>query len=154
PLDLADRRLPGVDHRARRDRVRDALAAEGLDAVYVTTPTNVRWLTGFTGSNGQLLLAVDPDLDVFLTDGRYATESAEQVPDLGDHFLHGTGHGVGLDIHERPTVAAGASVTLRARMTVTVEPGGPPRRQGRRPHRGHHRRTARRATRAADRLDA
>jgi Xaa-Pro aminopeptidase len=47
-------------------------------------------------------------------------------------FIHGTGHGIGLEIHEdpflrpaqpRPEVSASASVTLRAGMTVTVEPG-------------------------------
>jgi Xaa-Pro aminopeptidase len=47
-------------------------------------------------------------------------------------FIHGTGHGVGLEIHEdpflrpaqpRPEVSSSASVTLQAGMTVTVEPG-------------------------------
>jgi Xaa-Pro aminopeptidase len=47
-------------------------------------------------------------------------------------FIHGTGHGVGLEIHEdpflrpdtpRPEVSASASVTLAPGMTVTVEPG-------------------------------
>lgn len=41
----------------------------------------------------------------------------------GDHFVHGTGHGVGLDIHEAPTVAPGASATLRPGTAITVEPG-------------------------------
>jgi Xaa-Pro aminopeptidase len=50
----------------------------------------------------------------------------------GDRFVHGTGHGVGLEIHEDPylrpaaggaAAAAGPSVTLAERMTVTVEPG-------------------------------
>jgi Xaa-Pro aminopeptidase len=41
----------------------------------------------------------------------------------GEHFVHGTGHGVGLGLHEAPFVSAGASATLRDRMVVTVEPG-------------------------------
>lgn len=41
----------------------------------------------------------------------------------GDAFLHATGHGVGLDIHEAPRVAATADGTLAARHVVTVEPG-------------------------------
>lgn len=42
---------------------------------------------------------------------------------LLDWYLHGTGHGVGLDIHEQPFHNQTTSVDLQAGMVVTVEPG-------------------------------
>ena len=40
-----------------------------------------------------------------------------------DAFLHSTGHGVGLDIHEEPRVSQTSTATLTSRCVVTVEPG-------------------------------
>jgi Xaa-Pro aminopeptidase len=51
--------------------------------------------------------------------------SREVIEDagLGDQFVHGTGHGVGLEIHEAPRVARTAPGTLAVGTVVTVEPG-------------------------------
>jgi Xaa-Pro aminopeptidase len=43
--------------------------------------------------------------------------------DLAAHFTHSTGHGVGLEIHEPPRIAAGQSEILRPGMVITIEPG-------------------------------
>ena len=66
----------------RRDRLRELLAEHDLDALLVTTLVNVRYLTGFTGSAGELLITRDAERDVFVTDGRYDAQSQAQVPDL------------------------------------------------------------------------
>jgi len=42
---------------------------------------------------------------------------------FGDKFIHSTGHGVGLEIHEFPRLYEGNSVILEKGMVVTVEPG-------------------------------
>ncbi|RJK96760.1 M24 family metallopeptidase [Vallicoccus soli] len=63
---------------ARRDRVRAALPGLGADAALVTRLVDVRYLTGFTGSNGALL--VGAGRDVLATDGRYRTQAAEEAP--------------------------------------------------------------------------
>ena len=42
---------------------------------------------------------------------------------LGKYFTHSTGHGLGLEIHEAPRVAAGQTEVLRPGMVITVEPG-------------------------------
>ena len=41
----------------------------------------------------------------------------------GRHFGHGTGHGVGLEIHEAPTVSSKSDTVLKPGMVITVEPG-------------------------------
>lgn len=47
----------------------------------VTRLVNVRYLSGFTGSNAALLIRADDDTPVLATDGRYRTQARQQVPD-------------------------------------------------------------------------
>ncbi|MFS0899066.1 M24 family metallopeptidase [Mycolicibacterium litorale] len=65
----------------RRDRLRGRLAAAELDAMLVTDLINVRYLSGFTGSNAALLVRVSDTTPVLATDGRYRTQAARQSPD-------------------------------------------------------------------------
>jgi Xaa-Pro aminopeptidase len=69
-----------MDHPARRERLAARLSDLQAEAFLVTRLPNVRYLTGFTGSNGQLILV--PGAGLFLTDGRYAEQSRHEVPDL------------------------------------------------------------------------
>ena len=64
---------PAADRRARR--LADLLARDQLDLLFVSDLVNVRYLTGFSGTNGACL--VGPSERVFFTDFRY-TERAEQ----------------------------------------------------------------------------
>ncbi len=69
--------------RRRREALRELLPAAGVDALLVTDLVNVRYLTGFTGSNAALLVHVDGDTASRLcTDGRYRAQVAAEVLDL------------------------------------------------------------------------
>jgi Xaa-Pro aminopeptidase len=62
---------------ARADRVAERLAERELDGLLVTNLVNVRYLTGFTGTNGACI--VTPNERLFLTDFRYVEQAADQV---------------------------------------------------------------------------
>src|SRR5919199_355199 len=63
---------------ARAERLADALRERDLHALLVTELPNVRWLTGFTGSNAAAVVGTDGTRR-FVTDFRYLTQSAEQL---------------------------------------------------------------------------
>jgi Xaa-Pro aminopeptidase len=68
----------------RAERLAAQLREREVDVLLVASPINLRYLTGFTGSNGMALIAADRDAsanaaDRFFTDFRYTTQSAEQV---------------------------------------------------------------------------
>jgi Xaa-Pro aminopeptidase len=70
-----------MDHAGRRSRAAYRVADLGLDFLLVTSLVHVRYLTGFTGSNGALLLAAD-GVATFATDFRYVEQSARELPDV------------------------------------------------------------------------
>ncbi|HLA92102.1 MAG TPA: Xaa-Pro peptidase family protein [Actinomycetota bacterium] len=79
-----------MDHALRRFRLARRLAELDLDVLVVTRLPNVRYLTGFTGSNAQVVLARDGD-STFLTDGRYGEQARHEVPDVG-HSVYTAGY--------------------------------------------------------------
>jgi Xaa-Pro aminopeptidase len=73
--------LPPIGYAGRIERVRDAAAERGFDGVLVTDLVNLRWLTGFTGSSGRLLVrATDA---VLVTDGRYGDRATDELRQSG-----------------------------------------------------------------------
>lgn len=64
-------------YEARQAAIADALAGREVEALLVTNLVNVRYLCGFRGSNGALL--VSPGRSVLLTDFRYVTVAASQT---------------------------------------------------------------------------
>lgn len=52
-----------------------------------------------------------------------AARKTLQRAGLGRQFVHSTGHGLGLEVHETPRLARGQKEILRAGMVVTIEPG-------------------------------
>ena len=68
-------------HERRRERFASTLSAVELDAALVTDLVNVRYLTGFTGSAGAVLVRADGSA-VLATDGRYELQCGEESPDV------------------------------------------------------------------------
>lgn len=64
---------------------------------------------------------VAPGVDAKAID--HACRSVIDEAHLGAYFMHGTGHGVGLDIHEFPAVSARSDTVLQTGHVITVEPG-------------------------------
>ena len=83
--------------------------------------TCLRMLEVVTASNEAGVAAVGPGVPASEIDATARSVIAEAG--WLDSFTHGTGHGVGLDIHEAPRVAATSTDTLSPGDVVTVEPG-------------------------------
>jgi len=96
-------------HAERRNRLRALLSDQDVGRLMIVTNlSNVRYLTGFSGSNAVLVVGTDPSDDVIGTDGRYQDQVAEQTPDLPV-------------VVDRDTLEAVARTV--ARRPVLVEPG-------------------------------
>lgn len=70
-----------MTYAGRRQRLGTTLSSRGLAGAYIGRLVNVRYLTGYTGSNGAVLVRADGSA-VFATDGRYRDQAAIEVPDV------------------------------------------------------------------------
>ena len=73
--------LPPVSVARREARAQAAVAATNTDAMIVTGLSNIRWLTGFAGSNATVLLT-DDRITLF-TDSRYADRAPRELTEAG-----------------------------------------------------------------------
>ncbi len=66
-----------MNHLSRQKKFQQTLESQKLDGFVVTHPANLRYLCGYTGSNGLLLFLAGRR--VFFTDGRYTEQAHEEV---------------------------------------------------------------------------
>ena len=77
-------------YTTRQENLKNVLAEKGLDGILITNLTNIRYISGFTGSAASCL--VTPSGQYFITDGRYIEQSKAQVKgferfiDMSSHF--------------------------------------------------------------------
>ena len=67
--------------QGRRERLRPAIAALDADAALITSPPNVRYLTGLASSNAAVLVPAPGATAVLATDSRYALTARQDCPD-------------------------------------------------------------------------
>ncbi len=67
------------------------------------------------------LKAVKPNADCKAVDS--ACRKYIEEKNYGQYFIHSTGHGIGLEVHELPTVSYRSETKLKENMAITVEPG-------------------------------
>ena len=93
----------------RIEKLNNKLSDFNLDGLYVTNLTNVRYLTGFTGSAGSLLLIGDKCH--FFTDGRYTEQAKEQINHCDIHIV-GSAHY--LAIKEKKIILNDANIGIES----------------------------------------
>ena len=65
--------------------------------------------------------SVKPNVDCKSVDD--ACRKYIEEKNYGKYFIHSTGHGIGLEVHEFPTVSYRSNTKLKENMAITVEPG-------------------------------
>jgi Xaa-Pro aminopeptidase len=75
------REFPSIGYAGRVAALRAAAADRGVDGVVLTSPVNVRWATGFTGSSATVVIT--PTRAVLVTDGRYRERAVDELAVVG-----------------------------------------------------------------------
>ena len=70
---------------SRLENLRTVLQEKRLDAIFISTPENRRYMSGFSGSAGYLLIT--PRDAILATDFRYVEQAARQAPDFRVHRI-------------------------------------------------------------------
>src|SRR5947209_7795272 len=86
----------------RRQALLKALKKDGVDALLVSNPTNVTYLTGFTGDSSYLLAS--PKALLLVSDTRFEVQIQEECPGLD----------AAIRSHDKTTVEAAAEVLTKA----------------------------------------
>ncbi len=69
-----------VDFAARIDKVRNLFEQRGLDGLIIESPSNRKWISGFTGTSG--VAVITKDTKYFVTDSRYWEQVKVECPDF------------------------------------------------------------------------
>jgi Xaa-Pro aminopeptidase len=118
---------------ARRRRLAAAMSEQDLGAFLITDLVNVRYLTGFTGSNGAALVLGDGRCWL-ATDSRYDIQAAAECPDVepiitrsgpAELLACGVDHGCQAIGFEEDVVTFSGHQTLAADSTADLTPVGP-----------------------------
>ena len=76
-------------YNKRQEKLRKVIGEQGLDGILITNLTNIRYISGFTGSAASCLIT--PEGQYFITDGRYIEQSKSQVKSF-DRFIGTDSH--------------------------------------------------------------
>ncbi len=121
-----------MEHQSRQKGFEQMLESERLDGFLVAHPANLRYLCGYTGSNG-LLLFLD-GRRTFFTDGRYTQQAREEVAGARVRIANGSllaaaarmigekkARAIGFEA-DHTTVAAASEMRRLARRNVSWKP--------------------------------
>ena len=81
--------LPKINHNSRLSDVRQAMSDYSIENFLTIDGVSLRWLSGFTGSAGKLLIAASSNY--LITDGRYADQASREISGTDIELFVGDG---------------------------------------------------------------